>query len=388
MLTWLNIGAPHPFRWPRTLGFHSTNARDILVKHLKENKVYNITEKLDGCNVCVSSDGYIASRNYVIASKRYSRNLDSFQWQGIPMHDGVLMMEKALKLKSLLAKLIFRGIEFEVLLYGELMKKGSGSCKEDIYNYEKQNIHPGKIYIFGMGLVLPKNTKLPFIFDHGFQVEGSCPTLHIIPLNFYLTRLLSRVNIDHVPLLATGPLCDLLCDERFNDMLLNRKVEGYVLSGTEGQHYIKWKYNQEPDALLSIHLEQMMQECKDTHSENAVAHLQELCDKANTYITKMDDTYYKSFVQMYIEDNDVGNGYGTEFLKEVKKGVLLGTLGLNLVLEKTAEEIHEKMKSSIGITSAIDPTIQAKLKHSIYVELKKYTRDALDKAKQFQKKPE
>lgn len=386
MVTELRLAAPHPYPWPKTVGFHSANARETIVKLLKENKVYSISEKLDGCNVCVSSDGYIASRNFVIATKRCSHNLASFTWQGIPMLDGVTLMEKALKLKSLLAKQILKGIEFEVLLYGELMKKGTASSNDDIYNYEKKNIHAGKIYVFAMGLVLPQNTKLPFIFDHGFEVEGrSYPNVHIIPLNFYLSRLLSRINIEHVPILATGHLCDLLCDERFNSMLLNRHVEGFVLSGTEGQHFIKWKYNTEPNTKLSIHLDNLMLECKDTHSEDAVAHLQQLCDAANRYITKVQDTYYSSFVQMYMEDDEEEFGFATEFLKEVKKGVALGTLGLNLVLEKTADDICQKLNSSISITHALDPTAKAKLKHCIFVELRKYTRNALDLAKKIQK---
>ena len=359
MLTDFRIAAPHPYPWPKTLGFDSENARETIVKLLKENKVYSISEKLDGCNVCVSSDGYIASRKYVIATKRYSRNLQSLMCQGVSMLDGVTLMDKALHLKSLLAKQILKGIEFEVLLYGELMKKGTSRSHADIYNYEKKNIHPGKIYVFAMGLVLPQNTKLPFIFDHGFEVEGpTYPNVHIIPLNFYLSRLLSRVNIEHVPILATGPLCDLLCDERFNAMLLNRQVEGFVLSGTEGQHFIKWKYNTEPNSKLSTHLDNLMLECKDTPSEDAVAHLQQLCDAANMYITKVQDTCYSSFVQMYMEDNEEDVGYATEFLKQVKKGVAFGTLGLNLVLEKTADDIFHKLISSISMTNAIDPMVQ------------------------------
>ena len=386
MTSWIRIGASHPFPWPRTLGFQALNAREIMVQRLKENKIYSISEKLDGCNVCISSEGYIASRNYVIESKRFSRNLNAFKWQGIPMHDGVLLMEKAQHLKSLLAKQIFKGLEFEVLLYGELMKKGSGSSKQDIFNYEKKNIHPGKIYVFAMGLVLPKNVPLPFIFNHGYEAQGSCPTMHIVPLNAYLMKLFSRVSIDHVPLLATGRLCDLLCNKRFNEMLRKRQVEGFVLSGTEGQQYIKWKYNRDPNEKLTEHLKQMLEECKDTPGERPVTYLQQLCDVANTYITNVDDTYYKSFVQMFMEDKDENDGYATEFLREVKKGVAFGSLGLSLVLEKTADDIHEKINSSISITNAIDPSIQAKLKHNIYLELKKYTRSAMDLAKEIQKK--
>lgn len=37
------------------------------------------------------------------------------------------------------------------------------------------------------------------------------------------------------------------------------------------------------------------------------------------------------------------------------------------------------------MTNAIDPMVQGKLKHYIYVELKKYTRNALDLAKKIEK---
>jgi len=73
-------GDPHPFSWPKISSFLTLQALDLVTKHIEENKEWNVCEKIDGCNVCVSNQGWIASRNKIIGHIEY--RLRPFQKRG------------------------------------------------------------------------------------------------------------------------------------------------------------------------------------------------------------------------------------------------------------------------------------------------------------------
>ena len=64
-----DIGAAHPFSWPKINGFHTSSSAEEMVHHLKANKVWNVTEKLDGSNVCISTQGWISSKKQIISNR-------------------------------------------------------------------------------------------------------------------------------------------------------------------------------------------------------------------------------------------------------------------------------------------------------------------------------
>jgi len=38
---------PHPHPWPKINGFHTQGAMDEMLRYMREDKIWNVTEKLD-----------------------------------------------------------------------------------------------------------------------------------------------------------------------------------------------------------------------------------------------------------------------------------------------------------------------------------------------------
>jgi hypothetical protein len=136
------IGSAHPYPWPKTIGFHTLNTTDDIIQHLKNNKIWTVSEKLDGCNLCLSTQGWIASRN-IIVSNRESPKL---VYQGVQLNKVHEIFLKMDKLKILLQKHLISNVNFDVMVYGELILQGTATTKHDIFNY-KESFFTIKIFL-------------------------------------------------------------------------------------------------------------------------------------------------------------------------------------------------------------------------------------------------
>ena len=61
------VGQRHPHPWPKIIGFHTQGAVDKVLRHMRDDRIWNVTEKLDGSNLTISTEGWIASRNLIIS---------------------------------------------------------------------------------------------------------------------------------------------------------------------------------------------------------------------------------------------------------------------------------------------------------------------------------
>lgn len=233
------VGQNHPYPWPKIIGFHTQGALDKVLRHKREDKVWCVTEKYDGSNICLSTDGWIASRNKIIGE----RGMETCKFQGVSLlkvHlDALFNAMDSLKNKLKLEH--FDGVEFELLLYGELLLKGTASSAQDVYNYREKNRHPGDFFCFGIGLVLPENVQLPLVFENGRLNREGEKTWFVVPLNLYLKELLDEFGIPGVDICAVETLSDILADDKWVRNIKEKKVEGYVLSGTNGEGLLKLK---------------------------------------------------------------------------------------------------------------------------------------------------
>jgi hypothetical protein len=359
MTSSIDIGAPHPFGWPKTNGFHTKTSLDEMVRHLRENKIWNVTEKLDGCNVCLSTEGWMASRNKIISKRKTPKTV----FQGVHIKEIETLFTKLDALKDLIEKNFFPRQQLEVLLYGELILNGTGMSKHDVYNYRKRNILPGDIYSFAIGLVIPEGTKLPLIFQNGFFHQGKDKQCYIVPMSFYLSELLHQTHIAHTPLLFTGNLSDIVEIEHLEEKIFQRKLEGYILSGNQGEGLIKWKYLESPSHQVTTHFEDMMDLCKDSIASKGVTMLQELCAISHKFITKLEDSGYDRMLDTYLEikGNDL-----ILFLDQAKRE---SSLSFQLALKMKTDTIYHGMKKTLEIRSLLDPTFCKVLKDKIFVEL-------------------
>jgi len=239
------IGDDHPYRFPNIKGFLSPNKLDETLQQLAENKVWNLSEKLDGCNVTVSSVGWFASRNKIVADCR-DPNLTGRVWNNVSLRNVPLVFEQAIKLREVLKSALHQDW-LQVNLYCELVLPGTSTTPFDIYNYEARNIKKGSLYAFALGLLMPKNVSPPFMFDNAVHMENlsnDCDNYYIVPMNKYLSQMFQDLDIVHIPPVAITNLASLLTNPNHIDILINRKKEGFVLTGNErGQGFIKWKYN-------------------------------------------------------------------------------------------------------------------------------------------------
>ena len=240
----ITIGADHPFPFPRMKGFLSPDKLDETIQQLTDNTVWNLTEKLDGCNVTISSTGWFASRNKIVADCR-DTSLTGRVWNKVSLRNVPLVFEQTLKLREALK----RSLELDwlqIALYGELVLPGTSQTPFDVYNYAARNIKQGSIYAFALGMRLPKNRQTPFFFDNAILMEHLSDeeyNYYIVPMSTYLSQLFSDLDILHIPPVAVDYLTYLLTNHHHIDILMHRKKEGFVLTSNDGQGFIKWKYN-------------------------------------------------------------------------------------------------------------------------------------------------
>jgi hypothetical protein len=233
------VGAKNPYLWPKINGFHTQGALDQALRHLKNDKIWYVTEKIDGSNVCLSTQGWIASRNNIIGM----RGMETCKFQGVEIKktDIERLFYQMDNLKAKLKLVHLDNVEFELLLYGELILRGTGSSAQDLYNYRKKNRNPGDFYCFGIGLVLPENISLPRIFKNGTLNKEGKENCFLVPMSIHLSQLLTEFDIAHPAVIMSGRLCDILDDEKLVADIVGKEVEGYVLNGIEGEGLLKIK---------------------------------------------------------------------------------------------------------------------------------------------------
>ena len=357
-----DVGSPHPFGWPKTNGFHTSSSLEEMVRHLKANQVWNVTEKLDGANVCLSTQGWMASRNKIVSKRDTPKTV----FQGVHLKQVSALFAKLDTLKDLIQNNFFKGKALEVLLYGELILHGTGMTKYDLYHYKERKLLPGEIYCFAIGLVLPEGTDLPIVFANGFPHQGPNQLFHIIPMSFYLSQLLEKTHINHTPLLFSGALSDLVETAYLEDKIFQRKVEGFILSGAQGQGFIKWKYFENPNNALKQHFEDMMELAGDSIAAKGVTMLQQLCGIAHKFVTKLEDVRYNDLLNIFFETN------GEAFVQSLDKAKCEGFMSFQLALQMESEKVFRRTKYYLKERCHLDPLFCQILRHQIFVELKKY----------------
>jgi len=138
------------YPWPKTQAIISGESFLLLKQLLEKNPLCLVSEKLDGCNFCVSSDGYTASRHNIVAHKPDDLSLQSFNKTSLENLKHVYA--KGLN-ETIAAILRLPKENCETLIYGEFMLKGTAQTPYDIFNYREREIRTGEFYAFGIGFV-------------------------------------------------------------------------------------------------------------------------------------------------------------------------------------------------------------------------------------------
>ena len=234
------VGQRHPHPWPKIIGFHTQGAVDKVLRHMRDDRIWNVTEKLDGSNLTISTEGWIASRNLIIGK----RGTETLKFQGLSIEKDRLetLFESACRLKEHFKLNLFENVDFELTLYGELILNGAGNRRNDDYNYRIRDINPGDYYCFGIGLILPENVGLPSVFSKGIHTSSEEGKQYfIVPINPYLATEFTNFGIEHVNIIMSEKLSSILDDVELSHNTRNKELEGYVLSEETGEAMIKYK---------------------------------------------------------------------------------------------------------------------------------------------------
>ena len=219
-----------------------------LARYIQQSEVGFLSEKLDGSNIAVTSNRVVASRRHVLLKNPTASELSNFKFSGVALGKLVGVFDKLDRVKEIFEKL-FPFLELEVIVYGELIQRGTANCKTDRYNYREKGICEGDVKIFGCGIsfggklnndqsVKAKN----HLMIEGFGVilethELSSYCNFVLPMNDKLYQLLSKCNFELVMKHQKIKLIDAVTD--YADKLKTGTIEGIVINF--GEEIMKWK---------------------------------------------------------------------------------------------------------------------------------------------------
>ena len=255
---------------------------------LERNASAVVSEKLDGSNLAVSSDGVVASRRFVILNEAADEE-DFFttKFVGETLENLLPVLDSAKRISKYFNERIASSDgDFTVTLFGEFMSEGTATGKRDKFEYSKRGFLPGHFYAFGVGIFNCGDSICDRLNEIGFRVklkqtsDGSNTPYVIINLNNELHEIFSDFGIFSVP------FKEMSLSEAFSTYgpFLSSSanvMEGVVIS-VENSGCYKWKGLDEvysPSRLKELDSRRL--ELTGTKFENSVGgQLQEVADAA------------------------------------------------------------------------------------------------------------
>ena len=239
------VGALFTKQWPEIKHvFQSPKLNTFMAK----NTVGYVAEKLDGSNLAVTSNGVISSRRNILLKDPSDEELKKFKFSGVTLSKLVGIFEKVLHVKNRFQE-IFPFLEIELILYGELIQKGTATCKEDKFNYRTKGIDQGEFHIFGGGVAFEEKldssqieTALKHLKGKGFSVISNKNDLTdkshlVILMNDHFANVLNEHKLGKVIEHKTMTLNEIV--DSFKDQMLKNEIEGVVVNF--GDEILKWK---------------------------------------------------------------------------------------------------------------------------------------------------
>ena len=323
------VGSNFKYYWPKVFGLFSSSSTVQLKTAIKENETWNISKKLDGSNMAVSSAGYVASRNSILANLAQTNKLESIKFQGaLTLQNVKPLFQKIYNLVDLLNTTCHLNLDMEedeIILYGEFMHQGTASTRLDIYDYSKSKHLPGHFFAFGLGFVFKQQNSLikervKMLNEHFSNVMVMTnPSFekeyYICPINLDNKYLFDACNIATVDFLKSEKFNSLLANENYIQDLLNRQVEGFVLHDHTGKMF-KWKYQVEPSNFLSNYLGHLKGTFKEEEEKKVVSTLEQIYTISKFYINDVEQTKLETEIVKFIE----------KYQKEIERDLAISSL--------------------------------------------------------------
>ena len=246
-------------QWPEASNVLSISTTEQLSEQLRINPVVTISEKLDGSNILLSSDKWIASRRVILVE-----NMCKNEWSKTKFnHSDISNLKKfstALdSIKNELAERLCRS-DFEIFVYGEWLQYRTASTQQDRFKYEERGFKTKNFYAFGMAVHFQKELAKSETIEIEKELETlfkwnlmrTQKPLRFIIINFdkNLQIFLQGKGFECVPWLGQGQLLDVLKNKDFVDRLLKQDIEGFVLTGEN--LLWKWKFIEKGDKTSQV----------------------------------------------------------------------------------------------------------------------------------------
>ena len=240
------------FQWPRIPSLTSVQQAEILEQCMIKNCTVGISEKLDGCNICVSSNDWIASRRTILVKEASTKNLSTcfFQKQNLVTIKDILPKVKEIK-ENLLDHFIGNNdydYSCQVMIYGEWIVEGTSTSTFDRYKYQENGIFPGNMYSFGLGIhfdqePLKEQTvvieeTMDYLHWDWRQIDAS---FYLVTLNNSLKAYFQNQHIETVPFWGQIEFRKVFSDANYQKLVTEGKCEGFVIS--QKNMLFKWTAN-------------------------------------------------------------------------------------------------------------------------------------------------
>ena len=210
------------------------------------NPTVLVSEKYDGSNLAVSSKCVVASRRTVLLVKPTQEELVKFTFQNVSLAKLDGLDEKLSQLKQGFMSML-PGAHLtidEVLVYGELILKGTANGKEDRYGYRRKGFSEGDLAIFGAALTFDDNVDQIQLQDaesrlknHGLHIIGKTNGTLFIAMSPKLKSLLVAHKIG--PMVEQREMVFSEVGPTYKEPLVDLLMEGVVVSF--GSELVKWK---------------------------------------------------------------------------------------------------------------------------------------------------
>jgi len=149
--------------------------------------------------------------------------------------------------------------------------------------------------------------------------------------------------------------------------LLKRKKEGYVLSGNNGNGYIKWKYYKSRSPQLDIQSDLLVESQQSSTAKAVALDIQAMYKQSNQFMTGLVRSGLATKV------NDYFVAHCSDIEQRLQDALNFGLFYHNLVRENIVEEIYTWCKKNS--ISKYDPQLKIQLKRKIEQQFRIISKD-------------
>lgn len=214
-----------------TVNFKHDDKEENLIELLNSNDLFSVTEKLDGSNISIC-EHWVASRRQKILTEINTQNLIDKKFINFSLSTLEHNFNKLPELKLFFNTLLNCKNDFDLILHGEWILKGTSRCTKDNFHYKDKNIISGNMYVYTISLYLDRddlNKSTNILNENNYKYIKKTNNITIL-LNETLIDLLKKFDIKYVPYLGEFKLIDIFLNKDIINNLNNALVEGYCIA--------------------------------------------------------------------------------------------------------------------------------------------------------------